>query len=226
MAGSGRISAAMAVAVTIGLAGCSTPEGESQSPAPSPAVQQFDLSKLSQLESAMPEGFVPFPTNVSTLPDSYAAGVGTALPGSERVEVEPAHCAPLLKPVDGISGSESARLRADAPDKRSIAIAADTPVDVRLNFPISGCEQMTYTVPDAPVPYRGTVERIGAPTIDGAQTYALKITVDGFPDPEYFYAAIVDDRLFFDINARVAPDFPAQQELSELLVRAVEAVTG
>lgn len=221
-----RISstAALAVIVAASLAGCSGSEGATQSTTSSPAEQRFDLSKLSQVEADMPEGFVPFPTEVSKLQPNYVAGVGSVVAGAKRFDVEPANCKSLLKPVDGIAGSDSAGFRADGEQRRSIALSADMPVTVRVELPVSGCDRMSYTVAGEDHPSSGTAERIEAPTINGAETYALKVKVDGYADPEYYYGAIIDDRLYVKVHARLAPDYPAQPVLPDLLVKAVTAI--
>jgi hypothetical protein len=146
--------------------------------------------------------------------------------GSKPYTADPPQCSLLLKPVDGVAGSDSIGIRADEVEKRSISVGAYVPVDVPAEIPATGCDRMTYKVPDDNYPTTGTVERIVAPTIDGATTFGLKIAVDGFPDPEYFYAAILDNRVYVNVNARLAPDFQAQPLLPDLLVKAVAAIRG
>jgi hypothetical protein len=176
----------------------------------------------------MPPGFIPYPTEPRKLERALVAGLGTVVSYGKPFTVEPAECGVLLKPVDGQEGAGTAGFRADAQDnaqaKRSISVGADMPITVPAKIPATGCDQMTYTVADDNHPGSGSAERIAAPDIDGATTFALRITVDGFPDPEYFYAAIIDDRVFVDVQARLAPDFQAQPLLPDLLVKAVAAI--
>ncbi|WP_347685340.1 hypothetical protein [Mycobacterium sp. B14F4] len=81
-------------------------------------------------------------------------------------------------------------------------------------------------MPDDRRPYAGSVERIEAPAIVGATTLALRSTIDGFADPEYFYAAIIDNSVYVSVQARVVPDFEAQPLLPGLLVEAVSVIKG
>ncbi len=230
MAGTGRISltAALAVIVAAGLAGCSGSEGATESTTSSPAAQTFDLSKLSRLEDEMPAGFIPYPSQVEKLQHVLVAGVGSVVSYGKPFTVDQPECAVLLNPVRGEAGADSIGVRADGEDRRMIVVKADMPVTVpEKKIPSTGCDRMTYNVPDDDHPYSGTAERIEAPPIDGAQTYALKVTIDGYPpDPEYYYAAILGDRLFINVNARLAPDYPAQPVLPDLLVKAVTAIRG
>lgn len=217
----------LAICLTIALAGCSSTKDE---PTPTPtstqAKQEYDLSRLSEVEDDMPTGFIPFPAELRKLPHVLVAGVGDVVANGKQFTVDPPHCAVLLKPVDGETGADMIGFRADGLEKRSIGVGADLPVTVPAEIPTTGCDRMSYAVPDDNYPYVGTAERIAAPDIDGAITMALKITMDGFPDPEYFYAAILDNRLFVDINARLSPDYPAQPLLPDLLVKAVAAIRG
>ncbi len=214
------VASSLAMLSVIAVTGCS------DQPQESPAAEDYDVGRISQVEDAMPEGFVPFPTDVRKLQHQLVPQVGTVVSYGKPFTVEPAQCRPLLKPVDAQAGADSAGFRADGIEKRSIGVGADMPIIVPAAIPTTGCDRMTYRVEDETHPTSGTVERIAAPEIDGATTLALKITVDGFPDPDYAYTAIVDDRLYVDVQARLAPDYPAQPMLSDLLVQAVDAVRG
>jgi hypothetical protein len=209
------------------LIGCS--EGASTSADTSPttqALREYDLSRLSEIQGDFPPGFVPRPAEVRALKPVWRDGVGSAVSSGKPFTVEPPQCKDLLKPVSGEVNSQTIGIRAESADKRGIAVGADLPVSVTGVLPSSGCDAMTYTVPDDEQPRSGTAQRLTAPAIDGATTLALKVTTNGFLDPEYFYTAIVDDRLYVDVHARLAPEFEAQPVLSGLLVKAVAAVRG
>jgi hypothetical protein len=210
---------------TMALVGCSGSENKPEQTS-TQAAEEFDLSRLSELEDDMPPGFIPNPSEVKKLQHVLVAGVGTVVSYGKPFTVEPPQCQVLLKPVDGQAGADMIGIRADGHEKRTITVGADMPITVRADIPETGCDRMTYQVPDDRRPTTGTVERITAPTIDGATTLALKITVDGFPDPEYSYVAIVEDRLFVDVQARLAPDYAAEPLLPDLLVKAVSAIRG
>jgi hypothetical protein len=97
-------------------------------------------------------------------------------------------------------------------------------------IPGSGCDRFTFVVKTA-IP-DGMVERLAAPSIDGASTYALKaiVTVDNNPVEgqfvEYFYTAILDGRTFVNLWARVPSDFTPEPALPDLLTKAVTALRG
>ncbi|OBG19814.1 hypothetical protein A5765_01815 [Mycolicibacterium celeriflavum] len=217
----------LAICMTMVLAGCSGSDSAPESTSASTqATAEFDLSKLSQLEDDMPPGFVPYPSEVRRLQQLYVAGVGSVVSNGKPFEADPPQCHVLLKPVDGQAGAESVGIRADGTEKRTIAVGADVPVSVPAQIPTVGCERLRYTVPDDDQPRSGTAERIAAPDIDGATTYALELTTDGFGDPEYYYAAILDDRVYVDVQARLAPEFDAEPVLAGLLREAVSVIRG
>jgi hypothetical protein len=205
---------------TVALAGCAGTENQPKQ------TSTYDLSKLSELTDDMPPGFNPYPFEVRKLEPVLVPGVGTVVSYGKPFTVEPPECRVLLKSVDAQAGADTAGFRAGGQDKRSISVIADMPVNVPDEIPATGCDRMTYQVPDDGHPMTGTVERIAAPNIDAAITYGLKVTVDGFPDPEYFYAAILDNHVYVNVNARLAPDFQAQPLLPDLLTKAVTAIRG
>jgi hypothetical protein len=140
--------------------------------------------------------------------------------------VDPSKCRPLLKPVDGQVGSDSMHIRGVEGDQTTISLGAVNPVTVPAAIPSAGCERFAYTVDQAEHPMKGNVNQLEAPEIDGATTVALRYDVEGFPEVEYSYAAILDGRVYVDVQARLAPDFQAEPVLSALLVKAVAAVRG
>jgi hypothetical protein len=217
----------VAICATLAVTSCSDFENEPhQTPTSTKAAEKYDLSRLAELEDDVPPDFVPWNSKVLKLQQVWVAGVGSVVSSGKPYTVDPPQCSVLLKPVDGVAGADTIGIRADGPEKRSIAVGADMPVTVPAEIPATGCDRMSYKVPDDDYPRTGTAERIPPPTIDGASTFALKITTDGFPDPEYFYAAILDDHVYVDVEARLAPDFETQPLLPDLLVKAVAAIRG
>jgi uncharacterized protein DUF5642 len=150
--------------------------------------------------------------------------VGTVASYGKPFTVDPAQCRPLLKPVDGQVGADSLHLRGDERGGWAISLGAVNPVTVPAEIPTTGCERFTYAVDRDENSVNGAVDRLIAPAVDGATTIALRYDVGGSPETEYSYAAIVDGRVYVDVQARLAPDFPAEPVLSELLVKAVAAV--
>ncbi|BBY26010.1 hypothetical protein GCM10023114_27450 [Mycolicibacterium sediminis] len=165
----------------------------------------------------------------SALTGSKAAEVGDLVAYGERMTAIPDSCRVLLEPVAASDGVEQASVTsATGPMDPFIAVSAYLPVSVPVAIPDGGCEQFDYEVEGA-IP-DGTVRRLTAPVIDGAQTYALRtaITVDGVPIAgalvEYFYVAILDGRTFVKIWARVPNEFEAEPALGKLLTRTVSAL--
>jgi Domain of unknown function (DUF5642) len=223
-----RLAALLTVlCAAVALSGCSAAKTEPESaPTSAEAAAEYDLARLAVMHDDFPPGFIPFPFELRKLQPTYVDQVSAAVSYGRPFTVDPPQCKSLLKPVDGQAGADSNGSRADGPDKQSISVAADMPVSIPAEIPATGCNRMTYTVQDDRHPSNGTAERITAPSIGGATTFALKIVVDGFPQPEYFYAAILDERVFVDVNARLNPGVQADPLLSDLLVKAVAAIRG
>ncbi|MDT5019104.1 MAG: hypothetical protein QOD39_5264 [Mycobacterium sp.] len=219
------VACSLTISTTVALVGCSGSKDEAeQTSTTTAAAGQFDLSKLSELRDDFPPDFIPGKSEVVKLQHILVAGVGSVVSYGKPYTVDPPQCTDLLKPVAGVAGADTIGMRADGPDGRSISVGADMPVNVAADIPTTGCERMTYVVPDERRPFSGTVERIDAPTIDGATTLAFKCTVDGVPDTEYSYAAILGGRVLVKVDARLAQDFQAQPLLPALVVKAVAAI--
>ena len=216
------------VCVGIALPGCSTSvkESENAPPTSADAAVGYELARLAEVKDDFPPDFTPSPFEVAKLDPAYVDQVGAVVSYGKPFTVDPQHCRALLKPVDGRIGADTNGSRVDGPNKQSIAVNADAPVAVPAEIPATNCDRMTFDVKNDAVRTRGTAERITAPIIDGAVTEALKIQIDGYPDVEYYYAAIVDNRLYVNVAARLNPSFDAQPLLPDLLVRAVAAVRG
>jgi hypothetical protein len=212
----------------IALAGCSTSAKEPENAPPTSAdtIAGYDLARLAEVEGDFPPGFTPSPFESAKLIPAYVDQVGDLVSYGRPFTVDPPLCRALLKPVGGQVGADTNGSRADGPNKQSIAINADLPVTVSAEIPATGCDRMTFDVKDDAVRTRGTAERISAPAVDGAITEALKIQIDDSPDVEYYYTAILDDRLYVNVAARLNPSFDAQPLLPDLLVKAVAAVRG
>ncbi|MDT5107464.1 MAG: hypothetical protein QOI25_4977 [Mycobacterium sp.] len=214
--------------VGIASAGCSTSAKQSENapPTSADAAAGYDLARLSEVKDDFPPDFTPSPFGAAKLDPAYVDLVGAVVSYGKPFTVDPQECRALLKPVDGQVGAVTNGSLFDGPNKQSIAVNADAPVTVPAEIPGANCYRMTFDVQNHAVRTRGTAERITAPAIDGAVTEALKIQADGYPDVEYYYAAILDDRLYVNVAARVDPSFAAQPLLPDLLVKAVAAVRG
>jgi hypothetical protein len=221
-----RIAALLGTAVV--LSGCSS-STTGLARTPTSSVEEsagYDLSRLAEVKDDFPPDFTPSPFEVAKLDPAYVDQVGAVVSYGKPFTVDPQQCRALLKPVDGRIGADTNGSRVDGPNNQSIAVNADAPVTVPAEIPATNCDRMTFDVKNDAVRTRGTAERITAPIIDGAVTEALQIQIDGYPDAEYYYAAIVDNRLYVSVAARLNPSFDAQPLLPDLLVKAVAAVRG
>lgn len=184
----------------------------------------YDVSRIAEVQAGLPPGFEPVPSPPSKLLPQLVDGVSTVVSYGKPLVVEPAQCGVLLKPVDAKAGADTTGFRGDAPERQSISVKAVGPVTVPSKIPSTGCDRMTFRVDDDRYPTSGAVDRIPAPTIDGATTIGLKVQTDDQPYPVYSFAAVLDDGAYVDVQARLAPDFQAEPVLSALLVKAVAAI--
>jgi hypothetical protein len=211
------------------LAGCSStttsPPAHRPTNAPAADVKPFDLSRLSEFNRALPPDFVTDPAQVTKTKPEFVDSVGELVTFSGPVTVDPPQCRSMLKPVAGQADASSIGIRGDGLGNQAIAVNADDPV-VASEFPVSGCDRVTFKVDNHSVPTQGTFERIEAPAIDGATVIALKVTYEPTQNVDYAYAAIVDGHAFVLVQGRLGPDYPAQTLLSDLLVKAVATLRG
>jgi hypothetical protein len=189
-------------------------------------AKPFDLSRLSQFNRFLPPEFVTDSAHVTETSPESIESVGNLLTFSGPAAVDPPLCRSILKPVGGQANAPSIGMRGDGPDNQAIALSADDPVVVASEFPVTGCERMTFEVDNHTVPTRGVIERIEAPVIDGCSVIGLKVAYQETRTVDYAYAAIVDGHAFVLVQGRVNPDYPAQQVLSDLLEKAVATLRG
>ncbi|MEO3758223.1 hypothetical protein ABGB19_08060 [Mycobacterium sp. B14F4] len=130
-----RRMAALSLAAFVAAlpAGCSTPEhGSAPTSETTAAAEGIELSRLSELRDDMPPGFVPFDAEVKKLHHAYVASVGSVVSKGKAYWVDPPQCSTLLKPVNGVAGSDSIGFLADGPQDQSIGVGAYAPLTSRL----------------------------------------------------------------------------------------------
>ncbi|MGA5545582.1 DUF5642 family protein [Mycobacterium sp. NPDC051198] len=206
------------------LAGCSptdTSTSGSSVETPSASTHPVDLARLADLKDDFPPGLTPKMSGQSKVDAKWAHLVGDTVSFGEPFTVDPPGCRALLKPVDAGSDADKAGIGAGGPQPPLLGVGVTTPVSVPAPIPSTDCDRMTFEVEGA-IP-DGTVERLPAPTIDLATTYGLKVTYDDVAF-EYFYIAILDDRTYVVVRARMAPDFQPEPLLPDLLTKAVTAI--
>ena len=222
--GAGRVAALMmACCTTVGLAGCSTTTpGAPQVSSEAPPVE-VDLAGLADIVGDFPPGYSASAGTVHQEEAAYVDLVGTTVSWGKELSVDPPQCRPLLKPVDGVVGADYIGVRADSPGTREqgIFVGANAPVTVPTDIPATGCERMSFEVADGPP--GGTALRLPVSEIPGATTFAYEVRFEPFLQSDYHYVAILADRTYVHVDARVPPNFEPQP-LDGLLVKAVAAV--
>jgi hypothetical protein len=195
-------------------------------------LADLDLSQLTEVRDSFPPDFVPAPPSAPRkVQAEYAHLVGEMVSYGKPFTVDPPHCRALLAPVEAQAGADAMGVSAEGPDKQSIVVSVYNPVTISDALPSTGCDRMTFVVESA-VP-DGAAERLAAPNIDGAASYALKVdftvTNPNSTQPllvDYFYVAILDNRTYVEVQARMNPGFQAEPLLPDLLTKAVNAIRG
>lgn len=206
---------ATALLLIAALSSCSTPAAESPSATP-------NLAALGSIRDGFPPGLTPPEpwSGPDEVEPRWAHRVGDTVNYGDEFTVDPAQCRPLLKPVEAQAGAARAGIGAGGPQQPVLTVSAVDPVAVPVPIPGSGCDRVNFTVEGA-IP-DGTAVRVAGPVIDNATTYGLQI--DRVDAVEYFYTAILNGRTYVRVTARVAPDFPGQPLLPDLLTEAVAAI--
>lgn len=213
----------MAVLTVAGLllAGCSPAEAPPDTQTTHATARSVNLAGLADLKDDFPSGFTPEMSGQSKVDAKWAHLVGDTVSFGEPFTVDPPECRALLKPVEAGADADKAGIGAGGPQPPALTVGVTTPVSVPVPLPARNCDRMTFEVEGAVAD--GTVERLPAPTIDSAATYGLKVTHDDVAF-EYFYIAILDDRTYVVVRARMAPDFQPEPLLPDLLTKAVTAI--
>lgn len=208
------------------LAGCSsteTPTSGSPVETPNASSDPIDLARLADLKGDFPPGLTPKMSRPSKVDAKWAHLVGDTVSFGDPFTVDPPECRALLKPVEAGADADRAGIGAGGPQPPALTVGVTTPVSVPVPLPTRNCDRMTFEVEGAIAD--GAIERLTAPTIDRATTYGLKVTYDDVAF-EYFYIAILDDRTYVVVRARMAPDFQPEPLLPDLLTKAVTAIRG
>lgn len=231
-----RGAAALLAGMSVVLAGCTSSSTQERAPSEtrtssSGPVEPRDLMRLAEVVDDFPPGYQPRPpAGVGSLDAKQAMDVGDFVSYGESLAVDPQSCLPLLKPVTARAGTHWVTVSsATGPRDPFIALSVYEPVEVSAAIPAEGCDRFDFEVEGA-MP-DGTAERLAAPAVDGATTYAVKVTSPQngtaaveLPLVEYFYTAILDDRTYLNLWARVPSEFAAEPALPELLRKGVAAL--
>jgi hypothetical protein len=215
------------------LVACSTPEpapraDPSSVPTSSVAASSdVDVARLAAIAGDFPTDFTPRPPfTPRKVVQEHADLVGDIVSSGRPFTVDPPNCRALFKPVEAQAGADRLGVGAEGPGKQLLNVSVYSPISVPAALPATGCERMSFQVEDDAVLTNGAAERLAAPNIDGAATTAVRVRTDFFEYVEYFFVAILDDRTFVQVLARLHPDFHAEPLLPDLLTKAVSALRG
>jgi|KBSSwiStaDraftv2_1062776.scaffolds.fasta_scaffold385807_2 hypothetical protein len=234
----GRLVVALCVGLALTSCGTDTEPAKAQSttsPMVTAAPAVLDLSRLDKVADGFPAGYPAQPNPLPGVHQSdaqQAERTGDFISWGKPFTVEPESCRALLKPVIEHAGADGMSVTsATGVQDPFITVAAVDPVSVPSPIPNGGCERFAFVAQGA-LP-DGTAVRLAAPRIDDATTYALRIDYTAYTtastEPataEYFYTAILDDRTFVNVWARVPQEFKPEPALPDLLTKAVAAIRG
>jgi len=209
------------VCVGLVVAGCGT---SGAPPEPQPTAAPDDLARLAEVQKDIPEAdYLASFSEPKRLPERNTEILGAYVTFGKDFTIEPMRCGAVLKPVDVPPGAERAAVTAKAVRGRGqIAIEAYRPATLAANLFDPGCNRVSYRVEELQN-MTGTVTRLPAPEVAGAETFALQNAIDGFPEPEYYYGAFLGDDVYVGIHARLEGAEPVPL-LPDLLTSAVTAL--
>ena len=232
-----RISCALtALGIGVALTACgqsehgpaASPPAQQQSPSSSgaapAAASPYDITRVDNVKDDFPPGFKaePHPTKTLDQQDIDHSGVVAFT----KATFDPPQCRSLIIPsyAEPTVGTHAAGTKADGDQGHIdvVAIRKDQPVPADA-LP-AGCNKVRMSgAPQA----SGTAERIPAPTIAGVTTTGVELSpADDDDDPDYIYTAALDSHVSVVVIGSTAEDLKPQQVLSDLLVKATDAVRG
>lgn len=221
--------AALGVGATLAGCGASTevaPAGSvvSQQPAAEPSPAPYDISRVDAIKDDFPAGFTVQAHPAKTLGEQDIGG--SAVAAFTDATVEPPQCRSVVIPpyVDPKAGTEAAGVIGQGDQGNMYVVALRSPNPIAAGDDPAGCNRISLSgSPEA----TGTVERIPAPAIAGATTTGVKLSVaDPEEDPDYLYTAALDDRTSIVVMGSAGDQLDPQRLMSDLLVKAVDAVRG
>lgn len=222
--------AAVRVAVLLGagavLAGCGDSVAGSTAPQPAPAAAPagYDISKIDGIKDDFPAGFTAESHPAKTLEEADIAGSGVA--GFIDAGVDPPQCRSVVIPpyADPKAGTQAAGVIGQGEQGNMYVIALRSPDPIAAEDAPAGCDRITLSgSPEA----TGSVERIPAPQISGVTTTGVRLSVDGpDEDPDYLYTAALDEHTSIVVMGSADEQLGPQQQMSDLLVKAVAALRG
>jgi hypothetical protein len=228
-------AAALAVAVALAivvLPGCArsvdgTPvvaHGPSSGAKSSPGqpVKDYDISRLSKLQTEFPPGF----SHVEAMPVTTlgpAADKFSSVGIGQVVSVDPPRCQPLLQPVTPPPDAQFTMVAGVG--KGAIMVAA---VKSRDPLPVAtapaGCDHAAVIRKMGRRQYDSTVEHLPGPSIDGVTTTGTMDIASAGRTKSYVFVGLLSDTVAVTVQGVLPMDPQAEDILQDLLVKAVDAI--
>jgi len=226
-------AAALAVALAIVvLPGCArsvdgTPvvaHGPSSGAKRSPGqpVKDYDISRLSKLQTEFPPGFsrveaIPV-TTLGPAADKFSSvGIG------QVVSVDPPRCQSLLQPVTPPPDAQFTLVAGVG--KGAIMVAA---VKSRDPLPVAtapaGCDHAAVIRKMGRRQYDSTVKHLPGPSIDGVTTTGTMDVAAAGGTKSYVFVGLLSDTVAVAVQGLLPMDPQAEDILQDLLVKAVDAI--
>lgn len=186
------------------------------------AAKDYDISRLSKLESEFPPGFNQVQASpVTTLgpaADSFSSvGIG------QVVAVDPPKCESLLQPVRAPRDAQFTMI--GGVGNGAIIIGAVKSPDAlpKVTAP-PGCRHVAVTRIMSRRRFQSTVTRLPGPSIEGVSTTgAMDVAVTGGAE-SYVFTGLLGDKVAVSVQGLLPGNPHANDVLQDMLVKAVDAI--
>jgi Domain of unknown function (DUF5642) len=189
---------------------------------PGQPVKDYDISRLSKLQTEFPPGFsrveaMPV-TTLGPAADKFSSvGIG------QVVSVDPPRCQPLLQPVTPPPDAQFTMVVGVG--KGAIMVAA---VKSRDPLPVAtapaGCDHAAVIRKTGRRQYDSTVKHLPGPSIDGVTTTGTMDVAAAGGTKSFVFVGLLSDTVAVTVQGLLPLDPQAEDTLQDLLVKAVDAI--
>jgi hypothetical protein len=186
------------------------------------AAKDYDISRLSKLESEFPPGF----NQVQALPVTTlgpAADTFSSVGIGQVVSVDPPKCESLLQPVRAPRDAKFTMVGGVGNGAIMVAAVKSPDALPKMTAP-PGCSHVAVTRAMSRRRFQSTVTRLPGPSIDGViTTGAMDVAVKGGAE-SYFFAGFLSEHVAVAVQGMVPGNPHADDVLQEMLVKAVDVI--
>lgn len=196
------------------------PSGAKSSPAQ--PVRDYDISRLSKVQSEFPPGFMQVQTMpVATL--GLAADKFSSIGVGDVIAIDPPDCRSLLQPVRPPRDAQFTVVGGIG--KGAIMVSAVKSHEPLPRPPASaGCGHAAVTRKISRRRYKSTVTRVPGPSIDGVTTTgAMDVAAVG-NTRSYVFAGFLSDAVAVVVQGLLPSNLHADDILQDMLVKGVAAI--